>query len=306
MNINKINYINIAAMIIASCLAILIPFELVLLSYALLGPGHYLTEISWLKGRQFFTLRKYDYLRISAVVACCLLFKLPNANLVYYTFGLSFILLVVNRSINRLLAFILWAIAGFFLLNHNLFYTILGIYVPTLVHVYLFTGAFMLLGAMRQNSLSGYLALACFLLCPVLLCLLFPAWHIVPSGWAISNYGHFAPLNTITLRDPSVNVFTNSASILLTRLFAFAYTYHYINWFSKTSIINWHHISRAKVLIIALIWIASVVLYFYNYRLGIRWLFLLSLAHVILEFPLNHRSFLSIGKEMKKLLPAWR
>jgi len=57
---------------------------------------------------------------------------------------------------------------------------------------------------------------------------------------------------------------------------------------------------------IALIWVASVVLYFYNYRLGIRWLFLLSLAHVILEFPLNHRSFLSIGKEMKKLLPAFR
>jgi len=184
MNVNKINYINIAAMLIASCLAILVPFELVLLSYALLGPGHYLTEISWLKGRQFFTLRKYDYLLIAAVVAGCLIFKLPYANLVYYTFGLSFILLVVSSRVNRLLAFILWTGAGFFVLNHNLFYTILGIYVPTLVHVYVFTGAFMLLGAMRQKTLSGYLALSCFLLCPVLLCFLFPASHRVPSAWA--------------------------------------------------------------------------------------------------------------------------
>jgi hypothetical protein len=40
-------------MLLASCLAIVIPFELVLLSYAVLGPAHYLTEISWLSGNNF-------------------------------------------------------------------------------------------------------------------------------------------------------------------------------------------------------------------------------------------------------------
>ncbi|MDB5148696.1 MAG: hypothetical protein JWQ57_2716 [Mucilaginibacter sp.] len=55
---------------------------------------------------------------------------------------------------------------------------------------------------------------------------------------------------------------------------------------------------------ILLIWIASVALYFYNYRLGIKWLFILSLAHVILEFPLNHRSFIDIGKQLRQRLPS--
>src|ERR1700728_3216831 len=112
--INRINYYNILAMLLASCLAMVIPFELVLLSYAILGPAHYLTEISWLKGRQFFVLKKYDYLIIIVVVVVSLLLKLPSANLIFYTFGLSFILLSVRGSLNRLLAFIILIIAGYF------------------------------------------------------------------------------------------------------------------------------------------------------------------------------------------------
>src|SRR5471030_2219723 len=94
--INRVNYYNIMAMLLAAGLAVVIPFELVLLSYAILGPAHYLTEISWLKGRQFFTVKKYDYLIIVAVIILSLLFRLPSATLIYYTFGLSFILLVIK------------------------------------------------------------------------------------------------------------------------------------------------------------------------------------------------------------------
>jgi hypothetical protein len=300
--LNRINYYNILAMLAAACLAIFIPFELVLLSYAILGPAHYLTEISWLKGRQFFTLKKYDYLLIAAVIIISLLLKLPYANLLFYAFGLSFIMLVIKGSINRLLAFVLLVIAGYFLLTHNLLRTIFGLYIPTLIHVYVFTGAFLLFGALKEKNVSAYLALLVFLICPVLLCILFTGYHTSPTAWAMSNYGHFAGLNTTTLRNQTINIYTNQASIILTRFIAFAYTYHYINWFSKTGVIKWHRISINKVLIITVIWGASVMLYFYNYRLGIKWLFLLSLAHVILEFPLNHRSFIGIGKEIKVLV----
>lgn len=289
-------------MLAASCLAIVIPFELVLLSYAILGPAHYLTEISWLKSRQFFTLKKYDYLIIAALIPVCVLLRLPYVNLIFYTFGLSFILLTIKGDLNRLLAFIVLIAAGYFLLTNNILRTIFGLFIPTVIHLYIFTGAFMLYGALKERVVSGYLAIAVFLICPVLLCVLFTSYHITTAAWAINSYGNFARLNTTILRDQSINIYSNPASIILTRLIAFAYTYHYINWFSKTRIINWHHISVTRSVIIGLTWAASVVLYFYDFRLGLKWLFILSLLHVILEFPLNHRSFMGIGRELRRLV----
>jgi hypothetical protein len=287
-------------MLLASCLAVLIPFELFLLSYAVLGPAHYLTEISWLRGKQFFTLKKYDYLLVIAVVAICLIFKLRSAKLVYYSFGLSFIIQLTKNNRVRALAFILLIAAGYLLLSNNFWRTIFGLYIPTLIHVYVFTGAFLLYGALKDRVASGYVAVFFFLLCPILLCVLFTPAGTTATNWAMSNYSHFAKLNKISLRDQALSVFTNPASILLTRVIAFAYTYHYMNWFTKTETIGWHRISIIRAVIIGSIWIASVALYFYNYRLGLSWLFMLSLGHVILEFPLNQRSFIGIGRELKQ------
>jgi hypothetical protein len=302
--ITRINYYNILAMLLSAGLALFIPFELVLLSYAILGPLHYLTEISWLNTKQFFTLKQYDYLLIAAVVAAAVLLKLPSANLVYYTFGLSFILLVINKTLYRVLAFLLLIVMGYFLLTHNTLRTIFGLYVPTLIHVYIFTGAFLLLGALRGKEISSYLAFITFLICPLLLCVLFTNIKGTPTQWAIKEYEYFAHINTTTLRNQSINVYSNTASIILTRVIAFAYTYHYINWFSKTKVINWHRVTKVTAFMIILLWIASVALYFYNYRLGIKWLLILSLAHVILEFPLNHRSFIDIGKQLHQSLQS--
>ncbi len=292
-------------MLASAGLALFVPFELVLLSYAILGPGHYLTEISWLRGRRFFTLKSYDVYIIAAVAIVCLLFKLPAANLIFYTFGLSFILLAISNNLSRALAFVLLVAAGYFLLTNNLLRTIFGLYIPTLIHVYVFTGAFLLLGALKHKNVSGYVAFFTFLLCPVLLAVLFRGMHTAPTQWAINSYGHFKSLNTTSLRSQAIDIYTNPASIILTRLIAFAYTYHYINWFSKTRVINWHRIPVKWAAVIALMWIASVSLYFYDYHLGIKWLFLLSLAHVILEFPLNYRSFKGIGRLIGLIKLDW-
>lgn len=291
-------------MLASAGLAFFIPFELVLLSYAILGPLHYLTEISWLNTRQFFTLKKYDYLLITGVVLACVVLKLPTANLVYYSFGLSFILLTVHKTLYRVLAFLLVIAMGYFMLTNNLLRTVFGLYIPTLIHVYIFTGAFLLLGALRDKGFSGYAAFAVFLICPLLLSLLFTDVHHQPTQWAADGYKYFANINTTTLRNQNINVYANSTSIILTRIIAFAYTYHYINWFSKTKVINWHRVSKITATMIIVVWIASVALYFYNYRLGIKWLFMLSLAHVIMEFPLNHKSFMDIGKQLKGRLPV--
>ncbi|HVW96837.1 MAG TPA: hypothetical protein VHA56_12780 [Mucilaginibacter sp.] len=296
---NRLNYINVIFMLASASLALFIPFELVLLSYAVLGPAHYLTEIRWLKDRQFFMPQKHDILLISAIILVCVLLRLPYVNMVYYTFGFSLVILITRDNFYRFIVLLILIAGGYFLLTNNLLRTVFGLYLPTLIHVYIFTGAFLLLGALKQKNVSGYIAFFTFLLCPALLCLLFTGLHTIPTHWAMSNYLHFRTLNVTSLRDPTINIYTNRASIILTRLIAFAYTYHYINWFSKVKIINWHHISIKWVVIILTIWIVSTGLYFYNYHLGVKWLFILSLIHVILEFPLNYRSFINIGKLLR-------
>ena len=96
-----------------------------------------------------------------------------------------------------------------------------------------------------------------------------------------------------------VDIFSDPAAVMLGRFIAFAYTYHYLNWFSKTKVIGWHRVPKARFVAVIVIWLMSIALYLYDYQLGFRWLFLLSFAHVLLEFPLNHQSFIGIGREIK-------
>jgi hypothetical protein len=53
--------------------------------------------------------------------------------------------------------------------------------------------------------------------------------------------------------------------------------------------------------VIVVLWLISVGLYYYDYRLGFDVLFLISFLHVFLEFPLNHVSFIGIYTEAKAI-----
>jgi len=46
--------VHLGLMLAAFGLTYLVPFELLLLSYVILGPAHYFTEISWLHDRKYF------------------------------------------------------------------------------------------------------------------------------------------------------------------------------------------------------------------------------------------------------------
>ena len=50
-----INLANIILMLVSCAIAFVLPFELFLFSYAVLGPLHYLTEISWLHKSNYYT-----------------------------------------------------------------------------------------------------------------------------------------------------------------------------------------------------------------------------------------------------------
>src|ERR1700761_5848043 len=117
---SRTDMVHFGLLVAALAAAYVLPFELVLLSYAILGPAHYLTEISWLNERQFFTVKKHDYLFLIIIIVITFLLKLPYANLLFYVFGLSFILLVVKGRSWQLLAFGIVVIAGYFFLTNNL------------------------------------------------------------------------------------------------------------------------------------------------------------------------------------------
>lgn len=51
---------NIGLMLLCCFIAYVIPWPMLLAAYAILGPAHYLTQISWLHHRKYFVLRSYD------------------------------------------------------------------------------------------------------------------------------------------------------------------------------------------------------------------------------------------------------
>jgi hypothetical protein len=93
-------------------------------------------------------------------------------------------------------------------------------------------------------------------------------------------------------------IFNSQTGIAIMRFIAFAYTYHYLNWFSKTKVIRWHDIPKSRSIFIVILWVISIILYAVDYSLGFKWLFLLSFMHVMVEFPLNYISFVGIFKEL--------
>src|SRR4030095_13840648 len=49
----------------SAALACALPFEVFLAAYAILGPLHYLTQISWLHDRGYFTTGRWDWIPLA-------------------------------------------------------------------------------------------------------------------------------------------------------------------------------------------------------------------------------------------------
>jgi len=346
MNTDQANYLNIGLMILSCAIAIVLPFELFLFSYAIIGPLHYLTEISWLHKRQYFTPGKKDYLLLALLT---LLIAAPNMlnyfyelwgpkdadgksirtdeissfittgqNLnpmfVFVSFSVAAVLIFVKDFYRRLVAVILILIIGALIRTQHFVSVIFAIFVPTLVHVFLFTGAFILVGALKSKSRSGIISLGVFITCAVCLFIINPnGTGYTVSEFAQKNYDKsFISVNKqifdTFLHKVNANsylIYHSPAGIMITRFIAYAYTYHYLNWFSKTSIIKWHKVPKSSLAIVAGIWILSIILYISNYETGLMALYFLSFLHVIFEFPLNIQSFKQIGQEVRgRLKPA--
>jgi len=334
MNTNQLNYLNIGLMILSCIIAFIMPFELFLFSYAILGPLHYLTEISWLHKRQYFTPGKNDFLLLglfALLISFANIFPYFYAmfspkndvgqsiisdgalhfiqvlqgsipGLVFMAFTGSALIILAKDARKRLIGFILIAIVAWLFHSGRIAFYAFAVFLPTLVHVFIFTGIFILAGTLKSKSLSGVLSLVVFVTCAISLFFLFPDAGAPPGPITMRNYDAAFFMFNRQVFDAMLHqnanremVYYSSTGIMITRFIAYAYTYHYLNWFSKTSIIKWHLIPRRALVTIVIIWLLSITLYLTDYTMGIMVLYFLSYLHVIFEFPLNFHSFKDIG-----------
>ena len=380
-------------MILSAGLSYFLPFETFLIAYAFLGPLHYLTEISWLHDRQYFSKGKYDYL-VLLIIGILLSFAAFSQDFKFHTeiydyfaktnlfdkllvLGLfsAFLFVFVKNIWIKLVAilFLYIYISGWLSPEatqgkpSTMIFALTSL-LPTLIHVYLFTGLFMLFGALKARSKTGLLSIGFFILVPMFLVFFLPAnsekgnlteygknayyaegngffytnvslmrqfemtpqmtnndyinlfvkdslekkefnarWkNSMDKEFIIQNKEHPNYKNSVSLADAKEGelkdnwwdlVFFSSVGIMLMRFIAFAYLYHYLNWFSKTEVIRWHKVPKIRFIVIIALWLTACGLYLYDYSTGLSFLFFLSFTHVLLEFPLNITSIVGIGKE---------
>lgn len=303
MNLKKIEILNIFLIIISGVFSIIAPFQLFLFVYAFLGPLHYLTEINWLHDRNYYLQSKKEILWLLFPIICIGLLIYAHSLKAYnfwipyliFTTFLSSIYLTKKVKLKRdKLLFIVLLVIGFiFFIQYEMYFKLVfSLLLPTLIHVFLFTGLFLLSGFLKSKNKLSLITLLVFILTSLFLTTfnLNTTFLLEEIG---NTYTPFEKLNAALFSlfnkelIASQEIYFSNFGIRIMQFIAFAYTYHYLNWFSKTSVIQWHKTSLLKISAIIFIWLISIILYLINYKLGLYWLYLLSLMHVIFEFPLN-------------------
>jgi len=296
----RIAIVHFALLLAALALAYMLPFELLVLSYAILGPAHYLTEISWLHDRKYFLPER----GVAGLLAIAALGMMFIASTFWYGVVVSYIFVIcaiVAASPTRLRAMALIALATLsFAIAYQLDapFAVIGVLLPTLAHVSLFTLVFMLLGAHKARSPVQFALVAIYLLA-VAAILTFPPSQatVIPrlASFGQEYFGDVAPALGAMLGIADLKF-----DARLTGVLSFIYTYHYLNWFIKADVVRWADVSRARLATIAGLSLGATGLYFYNYTYGFMVLVLLSLTHVLLEFPLNSISIRQLGTALRK------
>lgn len=315
-----VDSINSVLIIAAAVAAFFFPFEVFLFSYAFFGPLHYLTEIAWLEKKNFFVINK-KFIWFLVLVGC-LLFAMQLGLL-----GLSedvrsvlpALLLAISFSAALLFVkhwkplqkFIIWflvfgiLLATYLIQAWAIFFAVL---LPTIIHVSIFTQLFMLHGAQKSNSVVGYFnVLLYFIVSAVIVLFTIKGSDYTLSAYITMAYASFEGvnleiMNLLNIGNSNIqwSIYESEAGLSIMRFLSFAYTYHYLNWFSKVNVISWHEASQGKIVFVLMAWIGAVSLYIIDYRIGLFALYFLSLTHVLLEFPLNQHSILGVLQGFRK------
>ena len=327
----QLDTLNIFLMLLSLILAFNFPFELFLLAYAILGPLHYLTEINWLEQKSFFVKsRKWVWFLVLATALIALPFVIVSfgfkdgffaedgwvRGLRDYAISLTFsalitaVVLTLTKNWKVLLVTVILSFAiGQLMINYYPYLMLVGVLLPSVFHVFLFTFFFMLYGALKGKSSVGVFGAILLLGLPVVIYLMpidLFSYHSIHQYFVESyDASRFSNLNYGVgwliggIKNGEYYPLMSEIGVKIQIFIAFAYTYHYLNWFSKTTVIGWHKvISKPRLALIIVGWAFSLLLYYYNYYVGFLLLLFLSYLHVLLEFPLNATSIKEIFKSL--------
>jgi hypothetical protein len=289
----------------SAAFAYIVPFEGLLYAYAILGPAHYLTQLNWLHDRGYFIAdRAARWLFLGLGVAgLALILFVPQ---LFGSYGQGYMVVMVAMSALLLTRLPVWAVAAasaaiavaaWWGNADPRLYVVFGVLLPTVIHVGLFTLLFLLRGAQKRGDVAGKVAVACWLACAAVLLLMPPQVRFLSAAWFESQRGF--TFDVVATRIGAI------AGTPLDRgwataygLLTFAYTYHYLNWFSKTELLQWHRIARVRLYPMIVLYVAALGLYAYDYWLGFLVLQFLAFVHVVAEFPLDL-------KVIQGVLTAW-
>ena len=290
---------NFLALILSATAAMLAPLQTFIFVYAFVGPLHYLTEIAWLRKKDFYfgeglvSPRWYTAIAALLCIAASIDFYL-HRGITGYAIGILLVLSLSARVKNPwilLAALLSGYIAKFFVHGLVLF---IGAILPTIVHVYLFTGLFMLSGLIREKHKTVLAWLNPILLAVLPVALLMATWHYTaPAAYWIHAESGFSALHGYLVGllghnlHPDSTILADNAAAGVLRFLAFIYLYHYLNWFAKTELLQWHRVSARTWSLIAVLYAISIGCYLWNFVIGFYIVNFLSLLHIFLEFPLN-------------------
>jgi hypothetical protein len=340
MTTKQIDYLNIGLMLLTTALAFVWPLEQLFFANLLLAPVHYLTELAWLERRNFFVERRRDIVVLFVIggfwFVSFVLIQLKNYPAAhewyqglrgYFFFPLLDLIRISNASF-MFMAFVyafclvikdlrwqLVVIASFALVSllAEPIVLFLGVVLGSVIHTYFFTGAFILSGALKNRSVPGLVSVGIFLLCG----LSFMASEFFPQQFSgLDFYWQRNMGNASTVRlvvDNLVGALytgeapltdelltTSQLGVAVVRFLSFMYAYHYLNWFSKTTVIKWHQIDRRATVVVSLLVLLAFLAYMVNKVFYFFVIALYSNYHSVMEFPLNYRSFVAIRQDWPK------
>ena len=292
--------VHFGLMLLAVGMTYVVPFELLLLSYVILGPAHYTTEISWLHDRKYFLPHRAVALVLAMVAIVAAL--IDNGSWFGFVMWSAFVAsaLLAATAIGAQVAILLLGAAGLTAIMYAQApsLAVLGILITTLIHVSLFTLVFMTLGALRSRSAVQGALIAAYLIAIALIAVVPPSSSTLIPKFAEVGRDYLGNVEPALGRLFGIRGLTMDAR--LTGLLAFLYTYHYLNWFIKADVIRWANIPPARLALVGAVSAAETGLYFYDYAFGFSILLALSLIHVVLEFPLDALAVRQLGGAVRQ------
>src|ERR1700724_941389 len=257
-----IDAVHLGLMLAALAITYLVPFELLLLSYVVLGPAHYFTQISWVDDRKYFLPQRNVAFGLAgaAVVAALIDNAAWFGFVIWMAFVACALLTTTTAAQSAILTIVALGVTAIMAVNGSSL-AVLGILLPTLIHVSLFTLVFMTLGAYRSGSKAQALLVIVYLMAIGIILVVPPsaATHIPAFAKTGQEYfGNVGPALGRLLGVANLRLDTR-----LTSLLAFVYSYHYLNWFIKADVIRWAEIPRSRLALVVPARAASDAVFFF-------------------------------------------